>query len=369
MRMSMIRRALAGALSLSLCTLAMAAERATEFKVGAAQVQALGIQFTALGKAEAALQASYPAQVVAGSTGERMLSAPAAAMVSEVLVQAFQEVKAGAPLLRLASPELGQWQLQAIQASSRAQLARQQAQREQTLFDEGIIAARRLQEAKAAEREAEAALQQASATLRLAGMDGAALAALLRSGQPQDSLLLRAPRGGTVGAIDLRPGQRVEAGAPLLSIASGALALDIQVPLGAQASWPAGTPVQISGREAQARLTGTAPGVTPGSQSLMLRAVFDKPVPGLRAGEMLSVSLPVGQAGSGWTLPLSAVAHEGKQAYVFVRTKDGFSARAVTLSASAGQQVQVQGTLKAGEQVAHSGVVALKGAWQAARGE
>jgi multidrug efflux pump subunit AcrA (membrane-fusion protein) len=48
---------------------------------------------------------------------------------------------------------------------------------------------------------------------------------------------------------------------------------------------------------------------------------------------------------------------------VFVRTLDGFEARPVTVSASAGQRVRVQGALKAGDAVAVSGVVALKGAW------
>ena len=65
----------------------------------------------------------------------------------------------------------------------------------------------------------------------------------------------------------------------------------------------------------------------------------------------------------GWDLPLSAVAHDGNQAYVFVRTENGFEARPVTVAASAGQRVRVQGQIKSGEQVAVSGVVALKGAW------
>jgi len=57
------------------------------------------------------------------------------------------------------------------------------------------------------------------------------------------------------------------------------------------------------------------------------------------------------------------VAHDDDQAYVFVRTPDGFEARPVKVVASAAQRVRVQGPVKAGEQVAVSGVVALKGAW------
>jgi cobalt-zinc-cadmium efflux system membrane fusion protein len=61
--------------------------------------------------------------------------------------------------------------------------------------------------------------------------------------------------------------------------------------------------------------------------------------------------------------PCPAVVHDGEQAYLLVRTADGFEARPVKVVVSAGQRVRVQGPLKEGEQIAISGVVALKGAW------
>ncbi len=48
---------------------------------------------------------------------------------------------------------------------------------------------------------------------------------------------------------------------------------------------------------------------------------------------------------------------------MFVRTPEGFEARKVKVTASAGQSVRLEGTINAGEQIAVSGVVALKGAW------
>jgi len=98
-----------------------------------------------------------------------------------------------------------------------------------------------------------------------------------------------------------------------------------------------------------------------------LRALVQGKASRLRPGEVLSVDLPTATSNTpttaAWELPLSAVAHDGQQAYVFVRTADGFEARAVHVAARAGQRVQIQGPVKAGEQVAVSGVVALKGAW------
>jgi hypothetical protein len=94
--------------------------------------------------------------------------------------------------VRIVSPELGQLQLQLLQATVRATLARQAAQREHALFDEGIIAKRRVQEARAALQEAEATLNQAKAALRLSGMPSATIERIATSGKPQDSVTLLA---------------------------------------------------------------------------------------------------------------------------------------------------------------------------------
>ena len=63
----------------------------------------------------------------------------------------------------------------------------------------------------------------------------------------------------------------------------------------------------------------------------------------------------------------SAVAHDGDHAYVFVRSAAGFEGRPVTVIDSAGERVRIEGALSAGDKVAISGVVALKGAWLEAK--
>ncbi|MGC8020678.1 hypothetical protein ACP3WW_23475, partial [Salmonella enterica] len=66
---------------------------------------------------------------------------------------------------------------------------------------------------------------------------------------------------------------------------------------------------------------------------------------------------------------LSAVAHDGDYAVVFVRTTKGFDARPVKVLASASQRLRIQGAFQANEQIAVSGIVALKGAWLDNKGE
>ena len=341
-----------------------AAERPARFAVPGGQIQALGIQTAPLQPGADSVRASFPAQVVIPANAEQVVSSPVAGLISQLLVQQNQAVRAGAPLVRIVSPELSQRQLQLSQASARATLARQAAQREQRLFDEGIIPQRRVQEAQASLMETEAALRHAKAALRLSGMQTATIDQVAASGNPQDSVTLVSTQAGIVTEVAVKTGQRVDSATLLLRVAqTHSLWLEIQVPAAERASWQPGTRVKVQGREITGRILSASPSVSASSQTVVLRAVIEGKSGEVRPGELLIVALPASATTGGWDLSLSAVAHDGNQAYVFVRTPDGFEARPVTVAASSGQRVRVQGALNAGEQVAYSGVVALKGAW------
>ena len=351
----------------ALCVFTLSAQaqsRPSKFSVANAQMQALGIQTAPLQNQTESVRISFPAQVVIPPNAEQVISSPVTGLISQLLVQPNQRVRAGAPLVRIASQELGQLQLQLLQANARAKLARQAAKREQDLFDEGLIAQRRVQEAQAALQEAEATLTQARTALRLSGMSMSVIDKIAASGDPQDSLVLAATQAGVVTEIKAKPGQRVDPTTPLLHLAqTDTLWLEIQVPVTQSNSWAPGTKLKVQGRDVTAHILSSSAMVASGSQMVVLRALVQGKAGQVRPGELLTVELPVAATAGGWDLPLSAVAHDGDQGYVFVRTPDGFEARPVKVSASSGQRVRVQGPIKAGEEVAISGVVALKGAW------
>ncbi|MBI5907029.1 MAG: efflux RND transporter periplasmic adaptor subunit [Burkholderiales bacterium] len=356
--------ACAAAALYSFALTAQAADRPAKFAVASSQVQALGIQTAPLQNQAESVRTSYPAQVVIPPNAEQVISSPVTGLVSQLLVQQNQTVRAGVPLIRIASPELGQLQLQLLQANARATLVRQAAQREQELFSEGLIAQRRVQEAHAALQEADATLKQAKTALRLSGMSMAAIDKVAASGNPQESLVLAATQAGVVTEIKAKPGQRVDSTTPLMHLAqTGTLWLEIQVPVAESTRWIPGTKLKVQGRDMTAHLLSSSAMVASGSQMVVMRALVQGKAGQVRPGEFLTVELPVAATAGAWDIPLSAVAHDGDQAYVFVRTPDGFEARPVKVSASAGQRVRIQGPVKAGEEVAVSGVVALKGAW------
>jgi biotin carboxyl carrier protein len=215
-----LRRWVALAICLSFAT-ADAAEPPIRLTIADSQVQALGIQTQPLSPSSGAVTARFAAEVTLPPQAARRISAPLAGMVTELLVQPDQAVRAGDPLLRLVGPQWGALQSDLLQADARARLARQSLQREQALFAEGIIPQRRLQEAQTALAESEAVLGQARMALQATGLPMALVEQLLSAAKPQQNLTLTAPTAGRVSQIEVQPGQQVEAADALLQLTVG----------------------------------------------------------------------------------------------------------------------------------------------------
>lgn len=350
------------------------AQAADEFAITPTQIQTLGVTLQRLDRPADIQGQAYPARVVVPTPLEQVVSAPLAGLVDQVLVGENDPVQRGQPLLRLISPELGELQLRALEAASKSQLSQKTAQRERTLYADGIISERRVQEA---EREAEAdraRLQQAESALRLAGMDEARIRRIRAGGDLRNDVTVHAQAGGTVLMLGVKPGQRVAQADPLMRLAdTRQLWLDIQLPADrrSQIAMKHGV-ITVSGREVSASPLSLSQVVSDG-QTLTLRARVTQGAALLRPGEVVQAQVPfaigMDTANPGWPVPVSAIARQDNQAYVFVRTAQGFAAQAVTVLNSAGTSVQVQGPLKAGQEIATRSVIALKAAWLGQSGD
>lgn len=340
-----------------------AAFAADEFKVTPAQMQALGIQLQKLDKPSAITGMAYPARVVLPPSQESVLSAPLAGSVDQLLVSENESVKAGQPLVRLISPELGELQMRLAEAASRTRLAQQALTREQALLADGIVPERRVQESQAAAAEARIRQTQAEAALRLAGADAGSIRRVADGGAMQDVLVLRARTPGTVTQIDAKPGQRVQAADALLRVAdTRRLWLDVQIPVDRQAQVALrGATLTAVDRSITAKVVGFGSMVSD-SQTVALRAEVTEGAATLRMGEALQVRVPFAAA-DGWAVPVPAVVRQDDKAFVFTRTPEGFAATPVTVQASAGQSLLVAGALKPGQEIAVTSVIALKAAW------
>lgn len=343
----------------------------TPIRWSAAQQQAAGVQTQVL-----KLQAGAAAQdmvlqgtVVLPPQATQVLSATVTAVVQELRVAPGQTLKAGQVVARLMSPQVLEWQREWLQAQAQAQLASSKRQRDEKLFAEGIIAEQRVQESRSLDQMAQWTLQERTQALRLAGAD-------TRQPQLQPELLLPTPFAGTVLEVLASPGQRLEAGMPILKLArAGAWSIELQATPEQARLLRVGDRLSLPGCQGQARVVSVAPQVSADNQAVLVRADFNAPDPAkdacLRLNQFIQVqvkgsspSKSPGQAPDSLWLPTSAVVQQGGQPHVFVRTAQGFALQPVTLGAGQGDQRPVLGGIAAGAEVVVKGTAALKGAWQ-----
>lgn len=348
------------------CFLGSQAWAVEQLNISTDQMKTMGIQTAPVLSNSGDLKNRYPAQVVVPPGAEQIVTSPMQAMVSQLLVSEFQVVTKGDPVVRLTGPAMSQLQLELLQASSRASLARKAYNRENTLFEEGIIPQRRAQEAEAALREAEATLSQVRSELSLAGLSKSDTDKIIKSGSPSDGIILAAAQDGIVTSISVKPGQRVDAATALLNIAQvKVLWVDIQATSTAAQNISLGTIVNVVGKDVSGKIKSISPIIASGNQFVIMRAEIESVQGKLRPGEYISVDIPVASSGNTWDLPLSAIARNKADSVVFVKTEQGFSVRPVEVMASTGQYVRIEGDFQPRDQVAISGVIALKGAWLA----
>lgn len=360
-----------------LCALAFparAANPADFIALAPAQAKALGVETRPLAAADTGSAAGLPAKVVVPVEQMRVVAAPLAGLLTQVGAVAGQTVKKGQMLARLASPGLLQVQRDYLQAKQQADLAQRSLARDEQLFKEGIIAEARLQASRASQAQAAVAARELQAELRIAG-------ATVGGGSLTPEVAVSAPLDGVVLEASAAVGSRVEAATALFTVAQlNPLWLEIQAPAALAGNLKEGAAVRIAGSEASGKLINVGRQISPGSQTVTLRARMDAGLDSLHPGQMVEATVAAAPqagatAGKGATyrIPQAAVVRQAGQAWVFVQTagaRPGFQATPVSVAGNAGPDVLVSGSaLAANAAVAVKGVSALKSAWSTAAGD
>lgn len=321
-------------------------------------------QQASLGVQVATVQASKGSPLLASATvvmppgKEFTVSAPYAGQLSRLLVGVGDTVKAGAALAHFTSPMLGDARRLLNEASIDYKNASAAAQRDQAMFDEGIIPAVRMQLSRSKQEAAQAQLHAREAELLAAG-----LRFDVNTGYATGTL--KAPLSGTVSEAFAAVGQRVEAGALLFKLAdSSQLQLDVQLSADKAAQLQVGDEVSIASRNAKAKIIGVSR-VVDASQSARARATVTSRG-NLQAGELVSVAvLAKGKAASAkpdtqWLVPARAVTQWRGKPWVFVANEQGFEAQAVNLLSSSDDQSLIEASLPVGSKVAVTGIASLR---------
>lgn len=362
--MMAVRHIIALALLLPSATTLAAGE--TLIPINAAQRQALKITTESVAAQSVSGLVGLPAQVIVPPAQERVVSAPVAGLVSEVRVAVGDSVKAGQVLALLRSEELVAAQRDITQAAVQARLADGSAKRDEALFKEGIIPESRLQASRASAQQAGAMLAERRAWLRLMGMSAGAIREAERGERLADSVALVAPISGAVVAQEAMTGARVQAAGALFKVVRlDPLWLDIQAPADTAYRVKPGQKVEVATVGATGTVLSVGRNVGP-AQTVSIRAQVDNPDGRLRLNQSVTANLMDSSGAKQWRVPVKAVVHQGGKSWLFVQRVGGFEPVPVSVRSSTAQSLAIDAKLAGDEQIAISGVAALKAAWQGA---
>lgn len=349
-----------------------AGDSAHKITLKPAQAQKLGIRASQIQAAGDAGRVTLQGLVTLPPNLLRVVSAPVAALVEQVQVSKGDAVKQGQILVTLNAPQLVEWQREYQQAQLQLKLAQQTAQRDEALLAEGIIAGSRAQASQAQLQIAQATIRERGQMLQLAGVKP--------NGQLSGRAAMNAPQRGTVIDMLVQPGQRVEAGAPILKFASeGALSIEMQAPPEVARRLRKGDVVQVNGCDLPARIVNINTELDAGSQTLSLRAQWPQaqncalPQQRVQAEVAITQSANTSQPPN-WLVPASAVLRHDGQDIVFVQRGSDYQAVNVRVisqgpaSGTAGSLTQISpiapGQFKPDDMIVSQGTVALKGVLQ-----
>ena len=305
--------------------------------------------------------------VVAPPSALAIVSTAVGGIVQQVMVSTLQQVERDTPVAVLYSQQLAETQRDYLNLSIQARLAQEKLARDERLLNEGIISTARMQETRGAAMQAGLAAKERYQALRAAGMSERAIKAMAAGSRLAPQLTVTAGARGTVTALDIHAGQRIDAGMPIAQVSTGAaLWIELQATREQAARIRVGDLLQVKDCGA-AKVIAIAPQVSAANQSTVIRAQLQMPGDCLKPNQFVEASLGTARiAPDSVGVPAAAVIRSGAATYVFVRSPQGFEAVKVGVQATNADRAWVKGVpgkLAAGSPVAVRGLVALKGSW------
>jgi cobalt-zinc-cadmium efflux system membrane fusion protein len=339
-----------------------AALAADEIVLSAQQIQSLGIATAKLPSKQQGELAGLPAQVTIPGDQLYIVSTPLPATVEQVAVGVGDAVKKGQLLARLQSPALAEAQRGLLEASTQAQLAKENLARDEQLWKDGIISESRYRAAKSQSIAADAALAERRQMLRLSGMSDAAIAQLQSANALSSLLAITSPIDGVVLEKTVSAGQRLDAAIPLFKVAKlKPLSLEIQAPLATTQGLKVGAEVRVPAYGAKGKLIAIGQSLSGGNQTILLRALIQEGAENLRPGQFVEASIATAASSTPqWVVPNGAVARIGGKGMVFVETPKGFRPEPVTILHEGAENSVIAGKFTGAEKIAVHGVSALK---------
>lgn len=299
-------------------------------RIDAATVQNLGLRTALVERHSMASAVDVPGNVMWDIRQAVTVSARVDGIVQRLDVRApYTVVTKGAPLLALLAP---QW---------RSALAEAEALRHVQSPD-----------AQALREASQARLQ----VLGLSAADG------VTSRGDGAAIGVSAPITGTVTTLEVREGQRVNAGQTLMTINGlSSVWVEAAVPQGQASAIRPGTPVTVRvdawpGRVFNGQVETLLPDIDNATRTQRTRIVLSNPDGALTPGMFAHVALSPASAAAVIVVPDDALIADGESARVIVVEGDGhFRAATVTPGRSTGGMTEIRSGLEVGQRIVVSG--------------
>ena len=248
--------------------------------------------------------------------------------IVEIYAHLGDNVSVGTKLARISSPELTQAQLAYLRANSLAVLAKRAAMRASQLFTEDVISAAELQRRESELQVSNAELSAAKDQLRLLGIDNKAVQDLTKHGQILPSVVITAPRSGTVIARNVALGQVVQPSDQLFTLADLSVLWVVgDVPEHAAHFVEQGQHVEVrvpalGDTSFDGTIIFVSDIVNPLTRTVTVRTEVDNPERRLRPDMLTTVHIDE-HARERLVIPEGAVVRENNEDYVFLAREDG----------------------------------------------
>lgn len=299
-----------------------------------------------------------PATVIASPDASNTIHSWFEGVLNRWHVSPGDSIESGTTIVTLRSEELLSTQqafLAALIAQSSAEAA---LQRDENLFDAGVIAAARLDETRRQSQQAALATGAIRQRLLSAGLSAADLDNLTRSQQATGTYTLRASQSGTLVRRLAQVGDYIADGSAVAAINGEELPwLQARIPAYLAGQLSNGQSMRIAEQNASLALRQIDQQIDPQTQTIGVLAQFTDSTSWM-PGQILTLILP--PADTGIRIPAGSVVFNGADTTIYVRRQGGVEARTVELQPAGRNYLAVSG-ISAGEDIVTQGAAVLKG--------
>jgi cobalt-zinc-cadmium efflux system membrane fusion protein len=285
--------------------------------------------------------------------------------IARILIVPGVNVRAGQPMLYVASPDFAQLRTNYLKAKDALNLAQKSYARSQDLYQHRVIAQADLEQAESTQNQAQADLQAAEQALKVLGIEHPDR--MSKEANLPDVPVL-APISGEAVERLVAPGQVIQAGATQVFTISNmatvwVLASVYERDMGSVHN---GEPVTIQSdaypEEFHGQISYIGTALDPTSHTLQVRIVTHNPGEKLKKDMYVTATIQAGAIPNTLTVPDSAVLRDAQnEPFVYVEVgPNQFGQRQVTIGENANGKTQVLTGLKPGERVIADGSLFLQ---------